>query len=60
MYKIEKNKVTEEFSLYEISTGITLGIFSEHGNAKKVYNFMKNGGAFNGWTPTFILTKAVI
>lgn len=55
MYKIEKNKRKNCFEIIELKTGFVVGSFKEYAPTGKRYRWLKNGGAFNGFTPRFIL-----
>ena len=58
LYKIKK--VDEEnFELVELQTEHNIMSYKTYESARNQYNFMNNGGSFNGWTPSFILTKTL-
>jgi hypothetical protein len=58
MYKIIKNSAGK-FDLIELATEQVVGVFDDHGAAKKQYNRFKGGVAFNGWTPSFFLINVM-
>lgn len=55
LYKL-KNKT----EIYEIETEQTIKKFDNPNEAKNYYRFLNLGGAFDGWTPSFILKKMEI
>ena len=52
-YKIVKQN--NEFRLYEIASKQYIKTFKKHNEANKYMKFLKNGGSWSGWTPSFIL-----
>ena len=54
-HKIVKNGTT--FEIKELATENVIGEFDSHAIASERYRFLKRGGAFGGWTPTFFLTS---
>lgn len=43
------------FGVYEKQTEQVIDFFYFHEDAEKIVDFMEKGGAFNGFTPTFML-----
>jgi hypothetical protein len=58
MYKVEKDKNTQFFHVIELGTEQVIFKHSIYADAYKVYRFMKDGGAFHGWTPSFVINTA--
>lgn len=57
MYKLTKNG--EEFDLVEIQTEQLIKKSSDYTELKNIYKFMRDGGAFSGWTPSFMLEPKI-
>jgi hypothetical protein len=54
MYKLTKNKPKNVFEIFEIQTEKVITEYSDYDAARTYYRFLKNGGAFSGWTPDFV------
>jgi hypothetical protein len=54
-HKVIKNRETGEFELIELSTNYVLKRDVDHDNVHRYYKFVKNGGAFAGNTPGFMM-----
>lgn len=53
MYKLEKDRKNNLFSVVELATGIVMAETTDHDESYNFYRFLKNGGAFSGYTPRF-------
>ena len=53
-------KVNNNFNVVETLTGLTIESFDVFNLARKYLSFLNKGGAFNGFTPAFILRKVHI
>ena len=63
--KYSLHKVTDEnnvtmYGIVEEATKYVINAFLFEDEADKYYKFLSNGGAFNGFTPEFILRKVVV
>lgn len=58
-YQVEPRQVEGDFvwDLHETETEQTIETYYFKDDARKVMKFMESGGAFNGWTPAFMLVK---
>jgi hypothetical protein len=57
-FKTERKKGFEtKYVIHEEATQQLIKIFTEATPAQKMYRHLKRGGAFDGWTPTFILKE---
>lgn len=58
-YNVQPRQVETDFvwDLYEAPTEQILETYYFKDDAKKAARFMEGGGAFNGWTPAFMLVK---
>jgi len=54
MYKLVKNKDTQEFEILEEQTNQILCSFKEHKEAHPIYRRFNGGRGFCGWTPEFM------
>lgn len=52
-YKIVKNG--DQFEIHELLSEQKISTHPSHEDATKRYRFLKKGGAFNGFTPSFFL-----
>lgn len=59
MYKVLKNKTTGEFEVVEVASELIVDSFSSHEEAQLQYQKLKKGVGFEGWTPSFMLTKGL-
>lgn len=57
MYKLRKNHDIMEFEVLEIETDQVVFSSCNYDVASKKYRFLNSGGAFNGFTPSFLLKK---
>ncbi len=55
MYKLLKQK--NKFRVIEIESDNLIKEFDTHEEANELYQSLKNGRGFEGWTPAFILTS---
>ena len=55
-YKVVK--VGETYCVEESSTGLHIKVFTDQNEAKKYMKFLNLGGAFAGFTPSFMLNKS--
>ena len=55
-YKVVK--VGETYCVEEKATGYHIRSFNKQDEAKKYMKFLNLGGAFSGWTPSFILNSS--
>jgi hypothetical protein len=55
-YKIVE--IGGSFVIEEKNTGHLIRAFDNYNEAKKYMKFLNLGGAFSGWTPTFILNNS--
>jgi hypothetical protein len=53
MYKLSKQK--NKFRVVEIESTNVIDEFDTHEEANKLYQSLKMGRGFEGWTPAFIL-----
>jgi hypothetical protein len=58
MYKVQKDKENNRFEVVELATEQTIDTFDKYADAYKIYRFMQEGGAFAGWSPSFIFVSA--
>jgi hypothetical protein len=55
MYKLLKQK--NKFRVIEIESDNVIKEFDTHEEANELYQSLKSGHGFEGWTPAFILTS---
>ena len=54
-YKIVKNG--ENFEIHELASELIVGKYDSHAAASERYRFLKRGGSFSGFTPSFFLVS---
>lgn len=52
-YKIQKNKIIEN------ATKFVMGEITNKKAREKRKKFLENGGAFNGWTPQYMIDRSL-
>lgn len=56
-YQIMIDETDFQFNIFETSTNHIIKTFFFQEDAEDYLKFLNRGGAFNGWTPSFILRK---
>lgn len=56
-YQIMIDETDFQFNVFETSTSQIIKTFFFQDDAEDYLKFLNRGGAFNGWTPSFMLRK---